>query len=98
MDIFARYGGEEFVIALPETGLFQAVNVAERLSQNVEGTPIDTGHARLLHITVSTGVTVTGVNATDVVTLLRQADKTLYKAKNNGRNRVEIFRQPTVES
>ncbi len=96
IDIFARYGGEEFVIALPETTLEQALQAAERLRQTLGETPINT-HGEPLHITVSIGLTVvTGhggldLSGLDLNTLLKQADDALYKAKNNGRNRVEVF-------
>lgn len=96
IDIFARYGGEEFVIALPETPLEQALQAAERLRQTLGETPIGT-HGEPLHITVRIGLTVvTGrdgldLSSLDLNTLLKQADDALYKAKNNGRNRVEVF-------
>jgi diguanylate cyclase (GGDEF)-like protein len=92
IDIFARYGGEEFVIALPETPLEQAVQVAERLRQTLAETPIttETGH---LHITVSIGLATNDPGSADLNTLLQQADEALYQAKDNGRNRVEVFRQ-----
>jgi two-component system, sensor histidine kinase LadS len=93
IDIFARYGGEEFVIALPETPLEQAVQVAERLRLTLAETPITTENGHL-HITVSIGLTITGPGSTDLNTLIQQADEALYQAKDNGRNRVEVFRQP----
>ncbi len=92
IDIFARYGGEEFVIALPETPLEQALQAAERLRQTLGETPINT-QGKPLYMTVSIGLTVvTGRGCLDLNTLLKQADDALYKAKNNGRNRVEVFR------
>ena len=90
VDIFARIGGEEFVIALPETGLEQAVHVAERLRGNLAGNPIVNGGPHL-NLTVSIGVTVTGQSSPELTTLLKQADTALYKAKEQGRNRVEVF-------
>jgi len=93
IDIFARYGGEEFVIALPETPLEQALQVAERLRRTLMETPITT-ETKPLYITVSIGLTVTGLESVDLNTLLKQVDEALYKAKDNGRNRVEMFRQP----
>ncbi len=90
VDIFARIGGEEFVIALPETGLEQAVHVAERLRENLAETPIANGGPHL-NLTVSIGITVTGQSSPELTTLLKQADTALYKAKEKGRNRVEVF-------
>jgi diguanylate cyclase (GGDEF)-like protein/PAS domain S-box-containing protein len=95
IDMFARYGGEEFVIALPETSLEQALQVAERLRLTLNETPITTEtEAKPLYMTVSIGLTVTGPGSADLNTLLKQADEALYRAKDNGRNRVEVFRQP----
>jgi len=95
IDMFARYGGEEFVIALPETSLEQALQVAERLRLTLNETPITTEtEAKPLYMTVSIGLTVTGPGSADLNTLLKQADEALYQAKDNGRNRVEVFRQP----
>ncbi len=96
VDIFARYGGEEFVIALPETSLEQAVQVAERLGQIIGQIPLSTQDGPL-HIHVSIGVTVAGPDSPDLMTLLKQADKALYQAKNSGRNRVEVFVPPSPQ-
>ncbi|MFZ5866185.1 MAG: diguanylate cyclase [Thermodesulfobacteriota bacterium] len=90
VDIFARYGGEEFVAALPQTDLEQAVQVAERLRHEVAETLL-TADSRPVHITLSIGVTVAGPELGNLATLLKNADQALYKAKNNGRNRVEVF-------
>jgi len=92
VDIFARYGGEEFAVALPETDLEHALQVAERLRRSVAEAPM-TDRIPPLHITLSVGVTVAGPDSTDLSTLLKHADTALYQAKNNGRNRVEIFGQ-----
>ena len=72
----------------------QALQVAERLRLTLAETPI-TAETEPLHITVSIGLTVTGPGSVDLNTLLKQADEALYKAKDNGRNRVEVF-QTTV--
>jgi diguanylate cyclase (GGDEF)-like protein/PAS domain S-box-containing protein len=96
VDIFARYGGEEFVIALPETGLQEALLVADRLRESIASTPMADG-GKPLHITVSIGIAVAGPDAADLATLLKQADTALYQAKNNGRNRVEVFVQQPAE-
>ncbi|MGO9377619.1 MAG: diguanylate cyclase, partial [Dissulfurispiraceae bacterium] len=90
VDIFARYGGDEFVIALPETGLSQAVKVAERLCQNVAELSLNSSCSPR-HITVSIGLTITGADSADLMKLLKQADEALYQAKRKGKNRVEVF-------
>jgi diguanylate cyclase (GGDEF)-like protein/PAS domain S-box-containing protein len=90
VDIFARYGGEEFVAVLPETGLEQAIQVAERLRTDVAETLL-TADGRPVRTTLSIGVTVAGTKVTDLTTLLKNADQAMYKAKQNGRNRVEVY-------
>jgi diguanylate cyclase (GGDEF)-like protein len=78
LDIAARYGGEEFAIILPETGHEPAFLVAERLRKAVE---------QQLPATVSVGI-CTCVNASaSPETLLNEADKALYTAKREGKNR-----------
>lgn len=89
VDILGRYGGEEFVILLPETDLFQAVNLSERLRRLVADTPIPAGELNI-PITISLGVTRASRNHTSLSMILDQADKALYDAKSKGRNRVEI--------
>ncbi len=89
VDLAARYGGEEFVIVLPETDAEGALIFAERLRKRVMQTNFaDTGDP--LNITVSIGVASAGPQS-DVPTpdsLIARADAALYRAKNEGRNRV----------
>ncbi|MFQ5615004.1 MAG: GAF domain-containing protein [Anaerolineales bacterium] len=91
VDILGRYGGEEFTILLPETPLPKACEVAERLRKIVGETSILINGGEL-SITVSLGVaTTTKENIPDLASLLDLADTALYRAKNLGRNRVEVF-------
>ena len=88
-DLVARYGGEEFAIMMPETELQDAVTFAEQIRTMVESTPIET-QAGPLTITISIGVA--SVPLTRIRTakdLIVAADKTLYRAKKNGRNQVQ---------
>ncbi|MEJ1364923.1 MAG: diguanylate cyclase [Candidatus Sedimenticola sp. (ex Thyasira tokunagai)] len=83
-----RYGGEEFCIILPHTEAEGAMVVAEKLRQKVEQTPVDN-----LQVTISLGVACTA-NHTDIETgndLIKLADQALYKSKEGGRNRTELF-------
>lgn len=84
-DQLARFGGEEFVIMLPETSLNEAIPVAERILAQVaelrEGLP---------PITVSIGVATNRPDEGAIDTLVARADKALYQAKDEGRNRVEV--------
>lgn len=83
-DIPGRYGGEEFMVILPQTGLDDAVQVAERIREQIEELIFDD---ESLKITISIGVATHGNETGNE--LLAQADKMLYRAKDNGRNRVE---------
>ncbi len=92
-DTVGRYGGEEFLIVVPGCDVSSLVNRAEALRMAVAAESVKTREG-LISITVSLGVTVGGGSRpTDVEPLLRAADTALYQAKNNGRNRVEVFEQ-----
>lgn len=84
-DIFARYGGEEFIILTPETDLSGAFIHAERLRNEIEKHDFNS----VGRVTSSFGVTEFNSEKDDVEKLLERADKALYLAKENGRNRVE---------
>jgi len=91
-DLVARYGGEEFIISLPETGIEQARQVADRLRATVAEATIPTGTGGV-HFTVSIGVAICSRRAS-LADAMRRADEALYAAKRNGRNRVEIAEMP----
>ncbi|MGI8593514.1 MAG: diguanylate cyclase [Solirubrobacteraceae bacterium] len=86
----ARYGGEEMAVALPQTDLAGAYNLAERIRLSIAGIEV----ARLdgpgsLRVTASLGVAALPENATDKESLMAAADRALYGAKARGRNRTE---------
>jgi diguanylate cyclase (GGDEF)-like protein len=83
-DQLGRFGGEEFVLLLPETPLDEALAVAERIRA------IATQSRETLHCSVSIGVTTNRLDNDTLDSLLARADKALYRAKENGRNRVEF--------
>jgi len=86
-NVIGRVGGEEFVVLAPDTGIEQALVLAERIRETVESTPLMVdGH--LLQLTVSVGATVAQPGERDVPRLLQRADGALYAAKRAGRNRV----------
>ena len=96
MDIFARLGGEEFALLLPETTQNKAADLAERLRIALEKTVIKSDGAEF-HSTISMGVTELEIDKHDTLeTLLHRADKALYKAKADGRNRVVTW-MPELE-
>ncbi|MBN2369504.1 MAG: diguanylate cyclase [Vicinamibacteria bacterium] len=89
VDVIGRYGGEEFVIILPHTRHEEARQTAERLRLLVERHPFPASDGEL-HITVSVGVaTYPGVGVEAPSALIRESDRSLYRAKQAGRNRVE---------
>jgi diguanylate cyclase (GGDEF)-like protein len=89
IDIPARLGGEEFAVLLPETSLEGAVAVAERLRRSLTVTPLLMGEGRPIRATASFGVAeLSGSEGTDE--LLRRADAALYRAKDEGKNRVVV--------
>lgn len=87
-DFVFRYGGEEFVVILTETDIKSSQIPLERLRKKIEEYPF-VFNGQPLHITISTGVSSN--NAEDMETFLDNADKALYRAKQAGRNRIEIF-------
>ena len=89
-DVAGRYGGEEFVIYLPETKLENAAILADRLRRNVEKRVVPVSKTHSLSVSISLGVAHNGEidPAEDVEHLLDVADKKLYQAKQEGRNRV----------
>lgn len=90
-DIVARYGGEEFVILLPETDLTEAAEIAEQLRKAAEGYIYSDGSTEL-QVTSSIGLASLKTNQPRTPDqFLSMADQALYKAKENGRNRVEVF-------
>jgi diguanylate cyclase (GGDEF)-like protein len=86
-DLVARYGGEEIAIILPETGRQQAYPVAERIRAIVERYRFP----QEISVTVSIGLTTfDSKNSKSKSEIIQQADAALYRAKQSGRNRVEI--------
>ncbi|MFP4667744.1 MAG: GGDEF domain-containing protein [Desulfosalsimonas sp.] len=91
VDIIGRLGGEEFVILLPDTGISDAVTVAERLRKAVENMEIPAG-SNHSYLTATIGVTEFVPQDQGIEDLVRRADKALYRGKHAGRNRVEAER------
>lgn len=87
-DWVARYGGEEFLICLPGASMEVAVNLAEKIGQETEAREV-VHNDRSIRITASFGIYAAIPTQTDQVeSFINNADKKLYEAKNNGRNRV----------
>lgn len=92
-DLVARYGGEEFVAVLVAKSEHEALQIAERMRQEVEDVKIEQGGQRL-KVTLSLGVCYYNPLKEDRVrkaVLIKHADEALYQAKKNGRNRVQLY-------
>jgi len=104
VDIFARLGSEEFVVALPDTQLDDAVQVATRLCKLVEETnlheagdffEVSTGKRAekdSVKVTVSVGVAMCDETCKNIDMLMDHADRAMYSVKNTGRNRINIWK------
>jgi diguanylate cyclase (GGDEF)-like protein len=90
VDILGRYGGEEFVILLPETVLSEAIQITQRLCNQIANSPIETSIGSV-SLTASFGIASYGLEVEDLNALMRNADVALYSAKKNGRNRYHAF-------
>ncbi len=87
-DIVCRYGGEEMSIILPNTKYEEAVKIAEKLCNMVAAKTYKLSNGRESNVTISLGVASFGDDGTTPAQIIENADKRLYNAKNNGRNRV----------
>ena len=102
-DLVGRYGGEEFMVLLPDTGLVGAEQLARELCKAVEESrcPADGVPGPGIAVTVSIGVFGGRLGSGDSWDMLiAAADRALYQAKNNGRNRVEVatgLRRPSAQ-
>jgi len=89
IDILGRLGGDEFTILLPETDMFTASHVAERVRQTVAERPVVTEETPI-NVSVSLGVARATSATPDLEVLISRADAAMYVAKREGRNRVEF--------
>ena len=91
-DIFARLGGEEFVAVLPDTTQDEAREIADKLRVRIEQRNFthDWRAGQAIPFTVSIGVATREPGERDLAALLKRADLALYRAKEGGRNRVEL--------
>ncbi len=93
IDLLGRLGGEEFAILLPDTDATGAYEFAERLRQQLADQPARCGEEDI-PITVSIGVSAFMPQDGHIDIILARADRGLYRAKANGRNRVELEAAP----
>jgi len=93
VDVIGRIGGEEFAILLPQTGFPATHEIAERLRSAIGQTALPLANGGMLRFTVSIGGCVLVDGRLNVSELFKVADRALYVAKNNGRNRVEVYQE-----
>jgi len=86
-DIVCRYGGEEFIVVMPGVSLNLAEERAERIRSEVENNLKLSFNNKTLNVTISIGISIFPLNGYDYTELIATADKALYRAKANGRNR-----------
>jgi diguanylate cyclase (GGDEF)-like protein len=89
-DIACRYGGEEFALILPDSDLAAAAQRAEALRDGAHGLRIQYGGQMIGPVSISLGVAAFPQHGADGATVLRAADSALYRAKREGRDRVNI--------
>ena len=90
MDFGCRYGGEEFAVVLTGAGIDEAFRVAERIRTDFAGKQYRPTDEACVSATVSLGVACCRPDE-DAGGLIKRADQALYKSKNSGKNRTEIF-------
>ncbi|TCD47390.1 GGDEF domain-containing protein [Chlorobium sp. N1] len=91
-DIPSRFGGEEFAILFPRTDQETALEISERLRKIISATPVPHEHHQPSgQLTVSIGIASYPDDAPDWYTLINNADRALYEAKNRGRNSVVAY-------
>jgi len=88
IDLACRLGGEEFVIIMPDTDIQRAFQVGERLRACIAAEPFQINAGTMLRITASVGVSTLEYPDDTPETVFKRADKALYSAKRDGRNRV----------
>jgi len=89
-DEIGRYGGEEFIVIMRNTNLKKAEAVMERLRDAVENMLIETEQGIVIPVTISAGLASIVSSVSRYEEILAQADKGLYAAKRNGRNRISV--------
>nr|WP_315980221.1 GGDEF domain-containing protein [Aliamphritea spongicola] len=98
-DLVARYGGEEFVILLPNTELAGAEKIASDIIHALEQAALEHAYSSVKpYVTASIGISTSAFSPNSSQALLSQADKALYFAKSNGRNRYATFADIEAET
>ncbi|MGH2820369.1 MAG: diguanylate cyclase, partial [Actinomycetota bacterium] len=94
VDTFARYGGEEFICLLYETDITGAIPAAEKILETIRRESFGGVGEDSVQLTVSIGIAAFPKHGDSFASLVEAADQALYKAKQSGRDRVEIADEP----
>ncbi len=93
-DIVIRYGGEEFLIFIRKNSRgfdYQSLNIIERIWEEIQKKKIKIDNEHIINITASIGLNVSTENEKFISEAIKKADIALYRAKNTGRNKIEIY-------
>jgi diguanylate cyclase (GGDEF)-like protein len=93
VDTLARWGGDEFMLLLPETDTKGALEVSLRLKSALQDAQVSDSHGRLFSISISGGLATSDSRSNPDITvedLVKEADRALYRAKQEGRNRIRV--------
>ena len=94
-DVASRYGGEEFSVLLPQTALHEAGVIAERMRERIERTKFTHAKSQALGaVTISIGVSTFSSTVNTAQQVIWAADRALYQAKHDGKNRISFFQEP----
>jgi diguanylate cyclase (GGDEF)-like protein len=94
-DLKCRYGGDEFMVILPDTPLVGAKQVSENIRRAIAEHPVTWNDGQVM-ITASFGITSISQGEHDPLSAISRADTALYRAKQRGRNGIELEEQPTA--
>jgi diguanylate cyclase (GGDEF)-like protein len=90
-DMLCRYGGEEFVLVQAQASADAVLQRAETFRQGVQGVEVEHDGKRVGPVTISIGIAIFPDHGADGQALLQAADEAMYRAKQGGRNRVEMY-------